>query len=131
MSDERDTRDGGNAGGSTDDAPVSRPTGKRSTRRVRPGGETESSAAQRGAVATKSRPTPKQSAASAPQKENIFKRVRRFLREVIAELKKVIWPNRKQMITYTTIVLVFVIFMVAFIGGLDLALGKGVSWLFG
>ena len=62
---------------------------------------------------------------------NPFKRLSRFLREVIAELRKVIWPNRKQMITYTSVVLVFVVFMVAFISGLDLAFIKGVSWLFG
>ncbi|MFC7617963.1 preprotein translocase subunit SecE [Actinokineospora soli] len=55
----------------------------------------------------------------------------RFLREVVAELKKVIWPTRKQMITYTAVVLVFVAFMIAVISGLDLALGKGVLWLFG
>jgi preprotein translocase subunit SecE len=33
------------------------------------------------------------------------------------ELRKVIWPNRKQMVTYTTVVLLFLAFMVAFIGG--------------
>jgi len=62
---------------------------------------------------------------------NPFKRLRKFLREVVAELRKVIWPNRKQMITYTSVVLVFVVVMVAFIGGLDVAFIKGVEWLFG
>ncbi|NLU84186.1 preprotein translocase subunit SecE [Rhodococcus sp. HNM0569] len=68
---------------------------------------------------------------SADRKENIFKRLVRFFREVVAELRKVIWPNRKQMVTYTTVVLVFVAFMVAFIGLLDLGVIKGVTWLFG
>ena len=54
-----------------------------------------------------------------------------FFRQIVAELRKVIWPNRKQMVTYTTVVLVFVIFTVAFIAGLDLAFIKGVNWLFG
>ncbi|MFD4183139.1 preprotein translocase subunit SecE, partial [Rhodococcus sp. NPDC058514] len=87
---------------------------------------TESTAAKGAGtpVATKAKP-------EKPRKENLFKRLRKFLREVIAELRKVIWPNRKQMITYTTVVLVFVAFMVAFISGLDLAFIKGVSWLFG
>jgi preprotein translocase subunit SecE len=58
-------------------------------------------------------------------------RLMRFLREVVAELRKVIWPTRKQMITYTAVVLVFVAFMVAVISGLDIALAKGVFWLFG
>ena len=47
-----------------------------------------------------------------------------FLREVIAELRKVIWPNRKQMVTYTSVVLVFLVFMVALIGGVDLAFSR-------
>ena len=32
-------------------------------------------------------------------------RLVRFLREVIAELRKVIWPTRKQLVTYTAVVL--------------------------
>jgi preprotein translocase subunit SecE len=50
---------------------------------------------------------------------------------VVSELRKVIWPTRKQMITYTAVVLVFVAFMVALIAGLDFALAKGVLALFG
>jgi preprotein translocase subunit SecE len=61
----------------------------------------------------------------------MFSRLFRFLREVVAELRKVIWPTRKQMITYTSVVLVFVAFMVALISLLDLALAQGVSALFG
>nr|WP_238406372.1 preprotein translocase subunit SecE [Rhodococcus aetherivorans] len=57
--------------------------------------------------------------------------MRRFFREVLAELRKVIWPNRKQLVTYTTVVVVFVAVMTALIFGLDLAFVKGVSWLFG
>jgi preprotein translocase subunit SecE len=55
----------------------------------------------------------------------------RFLREVVAELRKVIWPTRKELITYTAVVLVFVSFMVALIALLDIAFAKGVLWLFG
>jgi len=62
---------------------------------------------------------------------SLFARLVRFLKEVVAELRKVIWPTRKQMITYTTVVLVFVAFMVAVIWGLDLALTQGVLALFG
>nr|WP_239538524.1 MULTISPECIES: preprotein translocase subunit SecE [unclassified Rhodococcus (in: high G+C Gram-positive bacteria)] len=57
--------------------------------------------------------------------------MRRYFREVIAELRKVIWPNRKQLTTYTIVVVVFVAVMTAFIFGLDLAFVQGVSWLFG
>ena len=43
----------------------------------------------------------------------------RFLREVVAELRKVIWPSRKQMVTYTVVVIVFLVVMVALVSGLD------------
>jgi len=58
-------------------------------------------------------------------------RLIRFLREVVAELRKVIWPTRKQLVTYTLVVLVFVSFMVAFVALLDYGVGKGVFFVFG
>ncbi len=63
--------------------------------------------------------------ASAPQ------RLVRFLREVVAELRKVIWPSRRQLVTYTAVVLVFVSFMVALVALLDFLVGQGVNALFG
>ncbi len=58
-------------------------------------------------------------------------RLMRFLREVVAELRKVIWPSRKQLVTYTIVVLVFVSFMVALVWLLDLVFAQGVLFLFG
>ena len=58
-------------------------------------------------------------------------RIGRFLREVIAELGKVIWPTRKELITYTTVVIVFVSIMVALVAGLDIVFAKVVLWVFG
>jgi preprotein translocase subunit SecE len=58
-------------------------------------------------------------------------RLLRFLREVVSELRKVIWPTRKQMVTYTAVVLVFLAVMVAIVAGLDLGIGKGVFAVFG
>ncbi len=141
MSEERGKRDGGTAGtsnpvdaGSATDATPdvssasAAPTGKRSQRR--------SAAPASTAVAATRRPDSKAAAKSASRSgaqgtENIFKRLRRFFREVLAELRKVIWPNRKQLVTYTTVVVVFVAVMTALMFGLDLAFVKGVSWLFG
>jgi preprotein translocase subunit SecE len=54
-----------------------------------------------------------------------------YLRQVVAELRKVIWPNRKQMVSYTTVVLVFLAFMVALISGADIGLARLVSLVFG
>jgi preprotein translocase subunit SecE len=134
VSDERDIRHGAHAADDEDTAAVSRPTGKRSARRTR----VSSSAEESGTVATLDRPAPPRKPVDKGKKKvergssgNPLKRLVKFLREVIAELRKVIWPNRKQMVTYTGVVLVFVIVVVAFIAGLDLAFIKGVNWLFG
>ncbi|MBM9475835.1 preprotein translocase subunit SecE [Nakamurella flavida] len=67
----------------------------------------------------------------APARGNIFARLARFLREVVAELRKVIWPNRNQMVTYTIVVIVFVVFMVTLVALLDLLFAKGVLGVFG
>jgi preprotein translocase subunit SecE len=62
---------------------------------------------------------------------NPFTFVLTYLRQVLAELRKVIWPNRKQMVSYTSVVLVFLAFMVALIGVVDLGLAKLVLLVFG
>ncbi|WP_153534619.1 preprotein translocase subunit SecE [Actinomadura macrotermitis] len=53
-----------------------------------------------------------------------------FVRQVIAELRKVIWPTRRELITYTTVSLVFVLIMVALVSGVDWVLQKGIFSLF-
>jgi preprotein translocase subunit SecE len=42
-----------------------------------------------------------------------------FTRQVLAELRKVIWPTRKELVTYTVVALVFVIVMSALVLSLD------------
>ncbi|MET4049672.1 MULTISPECIES: preprotein translocase subunit SecE [unclassified Rhodococcus (in: high G+C Gram-positive bacteria)] len=122
--------------GAADSTAGVRPTGKRTTRRTRMASDAESAdGASSGKVSVTKSATAKISTRAdrtrQPKRMNIFKRLRKFLREVIAELRKVIWPNRKQMVTYTSVVLAFVVFMVAFISGSDLAFIKGIGWLFG
>ena len=53
-----------------------------------------------------------------------------FYRQVVAELRKVVWPTQQQLVTYFFVVMVFVVFMMALIAGLDLGLGKLIFWLF-
>ena len=62
---------------------------------------------------------------------SLLGRLSRFLREVVAELRKVIWPTRRQLVTYTIVVLFFVSFMVALVWLLDLLFAQGVLLLFG
>jgi preprotein translocase subunit SecE len=64
-------------------------------------------------------------------KASLPSRLARFLREVVAELRKVIWPSRRNLVTYTIVVLVFVSFMVALVWLLDLVFAQGVLFLFG
>ncbi len=66
-----------------------------------------------------------------PARAPLFSRIARFLREVVAELRKVIWPTRNQQVTYTIVVLIFVSFMVALVWLLDLVFAQGVLFLFG
>jgi preprotein translocase subunit SecE len=60
-----------------------------------------------------------------------FSRFALFIRQVINELKKVVTPTRKELLSYTGVVLVFVIIMMALVGGLDTVFSLFVTWLFG
>jgi preprotein translocase subunit SecE len=53
-----------------------------------------------------------------------------FYRQVVAELRKVVWPTQEQLITYFLVVMVFVLFMIAIVSALDLGFGKLVFWAF-
>ena len=58
-------------------------------------------------------------------------RIALFYRQVIAELRKVIWPTRSQLITYTIVVIVFVTVMVGILSLLDFAFSTAVLEVFG
>ncbi|GAB2685024.1 preprotein translocase subunit SecE [Thalassiella azotivora] len=60
-----------------------------------------------------------------------FARLMVFLRQVVAELKKVVRPTRHELVTYTSVVLVFVLAVMLYVSGLDFAFGKLVLWAFG
>ena len=53
-----------------------------------------------------------------------------FYRQVVAELRKVVWPTQQQLVTYFIVVMVFVLIMMAIVSLLDLALGKLVFEIF-
>jgi len=53
-----------------------------------------------------------------------------FLRQVVAELRKVVWPTQQQLITYFFVVMVFVIAVMAIVTLLDLGFGKLVYAVF-
>ena len=57
--------------------------------------------------------------------------VRLFLRQVVAELKKVVRPTRNELLTYFSVVLVFVCAVMTYVSLLDFGFGKLVLWVFG
>src|SRR3954453_2595860 len=54
-----------------------------------------------------------------------------FYRQIVAELRKVVWPTQQQLVTYLIVVLVFVTVMITYVSLLDLGFGKAVFALFG
>ena len=70
---------------------------------------------------------------SAQQKPkgNIFVRMALFVRQVIDEMRKVVWPTRQELAQYTVVVLIFVVFVMLYIVGLDELFKRFVSWVFG
>ena len=61
----------------------------------------------------------KKAAPKKTAKVNVFKRIARFYREVVAELKKVTWPTRKELITSSVAVLVFILIFMVVLFGID------------
>ena len=143
MSDEHVDADAAADGDGADDAQggrtavvtrPQRPTGKRSRQR------TDADSGESGAVeltdsdsddAVKKTKKPKKAKTSGDPSSNPFVFVLTYLKQVVAELRKVIWPNRKQMGSYTSVVLAFLVFMVTLIGLVDLGLAKLVLLVFG
>ncbi len=68
---------------------------------------------------------------SKDAKPGFFGRIALFVRQVLAELQKVVTPSRNELIQYTTVVIVFVAVVMAFVAGIDFVVGKGVLALFG
>jgi preprotein translocase subunit SecE len=72
-----------------------------------------------------------ESVETTEEKLGLFARVGLFYRQILSELKKVVWPTRKQLTTYTAVVLVFVTFIIAVVSLFDLVLTEIVFWVFG
>lgn len=101
-----------------------RPTGKRQARGTR------------AAAGAKKTPSSSVAVADRPDEEagesrNPFLRIWTFLKQVVGELRKVIWPTRSEMINYSIAVLVFVVIVTAVIAGLDIGFAKLMLAVFG
>ena len=64
-------------------------------------------------------------------RRNPFARIALFIRQVIAELKKVVTPTRRELFSFTGVVLVFVVIMMAIVWSLDQLFATLAIWVFG
>ena len=71
--------------------------------------------------------------APAPRekKPNVFARIAMFIRQVFAELRKVVTPTRQELLKYTAVVLGFVVIMMAIVYGLDVLFVWITAYVFG
>ncbi|MER7395823.1 preprotein translocase subunit SecE [Streptomyces sp. NPDC047117] len=63
-------------------------------------------------------------------KKGPLARLALFYRQIIAELRKVVWPTRNQLSTYTTVVIVFVVIVIGLVTVIDLGIKEVVDYVF-
>jgi preprotein translocase subunit SecE len=61
----------------------------------------------------------------------MFEKAKQFLKEVKIELKKVVWPARKDTIASTSVVLIIVMIIAVFLGLVDLGLSRIIRLILG
>jgi preprotein translocase subunit SecE len=64
-------------------------------------------------------------------KKGPLKRLALFYRQIVSELRKVVWPSRNQLTSYTTAVIVFVVLMIGLITLIDYGLSNAAKYVFG
>ncbi|CAL9299782.1 preprotein translocase subunit SecE [Streptomyces rubradiris] len=64
-------------------------------------------------------------------KKGPLKRLATFYRQIVAELRKVVWPTRNQLTSYTTVVIFFVVIMIALVTVIDYGLDHAAKYVFG
>ena len=74
----------------------------------------------------KGTPTAKRDLAATTERTTPAK----FVRQSVGELRKVVYPTGQQLINYFVVVLVFVLFIIAYVSLLDLGLGWAVLKVF-
>jgi preprotein translocase subunit SecE len=78
----------------------------------------------------KAAPRPAPKAPGAPTKKERTK-PRQFGREVVAEMRKVAWPTRQEVVSYSVVVFVASVVIAALIFGMDFIFTKAILALFG
>ncbi len=65
------------------------------------------------------------------RKPGAGQRLATYNRQVVAELRKVIWPTRQELVTNTIVSIVFVTAMILIVSAFDFVFTKGVLAVFG
>ena len=92
-------------------------------------------AAASGRSTSTGRPTPTPKGTPTGKRDQPAKREPRttpakFVRQSVGELRKVVYPTSEQLIKYFVVVLVFVLFIIAYVSLLDLAFGAAIFKIF-
>ena len=53
-----------------------------------------------------------------------YEQIRDFLKDVMVEMKKVSWPSRDELVTYTVVVIIVVFILSVYIGVIDKVFGS-------
>jgi preprotein translocase subunit SecE len=70
--------------------------------------------------------------AAFPQKvKSFFVRIGLAFKNMVAELKKVTWPSRKELTNYSVVVIVFLVLLAVIVGLLDLGGSSLIKLLMG
>ncbi|MER7843209.1 preprotein translocase subunit SecE [Kitasatospora sp. NPDC096077] len=73
----------------------------------------------------------KQKKSGKRAKKGLFSRMGLFYRQIIAELRKVVWPTKGELTSYTAVVVTFVVVMMGIVSGLDYGFSKLSLFVFG
>jgi preprotein translocase subunit SecE len=73
---------------------------------------------------------------TAPKKQPPAPRRKRtspglYYRQIVAEMRKVVWPTRSELMTYTSVVIVFVLCIIGFVALVDFGVERAVQAVFG
>jgi preprotein translocase subunit SecE len=100
-------------------------------RKAAGGTKTKQSRAERKAEEQKVRAKAK----AAPERKTTPRKKRTspalFYRQIVAELRKVVWPTRTELFTYTSVVIVFVLCIIGIVALIDFGLSHAIQAIFG
>ncbi|AKK10309.1 preprotein translocase subunit SecE [Corynebacterium uterequi] len=107
----------------TDQTPQTKATGRHSREESRPAGKRQLS----GSSTVSASDVKAKAAASTTNSDSYGGGVGAFVPEVVSEMRKVIWPTGREMVTYTLVVFSFLIFMTALVWGVDQLANMGIT----